>query len=123
MKLSLLFAAASRLRLVPVLSSTGDLHAAELKVLAGGSLRSVLTELGPQFERVSGHKLDIHFDTTPNLVKLATSGDPFDMGVVPIDVLKDEAAKARFRTPTQFARVGYGVAGREGAPKTDIPTR
>jgi molybdate transport system substrate-binding protein len=108
--------------LVPVLSSTGELHAAELKVLAGGSLRSVLTELGPQFERASGHKLDIRFDTTPNLIKLATSGDPFDMGVVPIDVFKDENAKARFRAQTEFARVGYGVAVREGAPRPDIST-
>jgi molybdate transport system substrate-binding protein len=122
MKMSLLVAAASMLGLAPVLSSTGDLHAAELKVLAGGSLRSVLTELGPQFERASGHKLDIHFDTTPNLIKLATSGDPFDMGVVPIDVFKDETAKARFRPQTEFARVGYGVAVREGAPKPDIST-
>jgi molybdate transport system substrate-binding protein len=121
MKMSLLVAAASMLGLVPVLS-TGDLHAAELKVLAGGSLRSVLTELGPQFERASGHKLDIHFDTTPNLIKLATSGDPFDMGVVPIDVFKNEPAKARFRPTTEFARVGYGVAVREGAPKPDITT-
>jgi molybdate transport system substrate-binding protein len=122
MKMSLLVAAASMLGLVPVLSSTGELHAAELKVLAGGSLRSVLTELGPQFERASGHKLDIHFDTTPNLIRLATSGDPFDMGVVPIDVFKDETAKTRFRTQTEFARVGYGVAVREGAPKPDIST-
>ena len=120
--MSLLVAAASMLGLVPVLSPTGGLHAAELKVLAGGSLRSVLTELGPQFERASGHKLDIHFDTTPNLINLATSGDPFDMGVVPIDVFKNEAAQARFRPTTEFARVGYGVAVREGAPKPDIST-
>ena len=122
MKMSLLVAAASVLGLAPVLSPTGDLHAAELKVLAGGSLRSVLTELGPQFERTSGHKLDIHFDTTPNLIKLATSGDSFDMGVVPIDVFNNEAAKARFQPAIEFARVGYGVAVREGAPKPDIST-
>jgi molybdate transport system substrate-binding protein len=122
MKMSLLVAAASMLGLAPVLSSMGGLHAAELKVLAGGSLRSVLSELGPQFERASGHKLAIHFDTTPNLIKLATSGDPFDMGVVPIDVFKNDAAKARFQTPVEFARVGYGVAVREGAAKPDIST-
>src|SRR5436190_17702529 len=122
MKMSLLVAAASILGVAPVFSPAGELHAAELKVLAGGSLRSVLTELGPQFERASGHKLKIHFDTTPNLIKLATSGDPFDLGVVPIDVFKDEAAKARFRPATEFARVGYGVAVREGAPKPDIGT-
>jgi molybdate transport system substrate-binding protein len=122
MKMSLLVAAASLLGLAPVLSPAGELNAAELKVLAGGSLRSVLAELGPQFERASGHKLIIHFDTTPNLIKLATSGDPFDAGVVPIDVFKDTSAKASFGPSTEFARVGYGVAVREGAPKPDVGT-
>ncbi len=122
MKMPFLVAAASMLGLAPILSSMGGLHAAELKVLAGGSLRSVLTELGPQFERASGHKLAIHFDTTPNLIKLATSGDPFDMGVVPIDVFNNDAARARFQPSVEFARVGYGVAVREGAAKPDIST-
>ena len=122
MKMSLLVAAASILGVAPVLSPMAGLHAAELKVLAGGSLRSALTELSPQFERASGHKLIIHFDTTPNLIKLATSGDPFDLGVVPIDVFKDAAAKARFRPNIEFARVGYGVAVRAGAPKPDVST-
>ena len=75
--MSLLVAAASLLGMAPVLSPTGGLHAAELKVLAGGSMTGVLTELGPQFERASGHKLVIHFDTAPNLIRLATSGEPF----------------------------------------------
>jgi molybdate transport system substrate-binding protein len=124
MKMSLLAAATSILGLAAVLSPIRGLHAAELKVLAGGSLRSALTELGPQFERASGHKLTIHFDTTPNLIKLATSGDPFDMGVVPIDVFQDAAAKARFISgpPAEFARVGYSVAVRAGAPKPDVST-
>ena len=124
MKMSLLVAAASMLGVAPVLSPMAGLHAAELKVLAGGSLRSALTELGPQFERTSGHKLTIYFDTTPNLIKLATSGDPFDLGVVPIDVFQDAAAKARFTSgpPVEFARVGYGVAVRAGAPKPDVST-
>src|ERR1700740_1247633 len=79
-----------------VMSSTASLKAAELKVLAGGSLTGPLTEIAPQFERASGHNLVIHFDSTPNLIKLATSGAPFDLGVVPVDVFKDAAAKTRF---------------------------
>src|ERR1700726_4723556 len=100
------------------------LHAAELKVLAGGSMTGVLNELGPQFERASGHKLVIHFDSTPNLIKQVTSGAPFDLAVVPVDVFKDAAARARFVPgPTiDIARVGYGVIVRSGAPKPDIST-
>jgi molybdate transport system substrate-binding protein len=98
-------------------------EAAELKVLAGGSMTGPLNQLGPEFERASGHKLTIHFDSTPNLIKLAT-GTPFDLGVVPVDVFKDADAKARFAAgpTTDIARVGYGVAVRAGAPKPDIST-
>jgi molybdate transport system substrate-binding protein len=111
------------LGLALLLPSVTKVQGAELKVLAGGSLTGVLNELGPQFERDSGHKLVIHFDSTPNLIKLANSGDPFDLGVVPVDVFKDAAAKARFAAPmTDIARVGYGVAVRAGAAKPDIST-
>jgi molybdate transport system substrate-binding protein len=120
--MSLLVAAASLLGMAPVLSPTGGLHAAELKVLAGGSMTGVLTELGPQFERASGHKLVIHFDTAPNLIRLATSGEPFDLGIVPIDVFRNDDARARFGPTIEVARVGYGVAVRAGAPKPDVST-
>ena len=123
MKKPLLTVAASMFGLVFVMSPIANLHAAELKVLAGGSMTGPLNELGPQFERASGHKLIIHFDSTPNLIKQATS-TPFDLGVVPVDVFKDAAAKARFASgPTiDIARVGYGVAVRAGAPKPDVST-
>jgi molybdate transport system substrate-binding protein len=98
--------------------------AAELKILAGGSTAGWLDELGPQFERATGHKLIIHFDSTPNLIKQATSGTPFDLGVIPVDVFKNADAKARFATgPTvDIARVGYGVIVRAGAPKPEVGT-
>jgi molybdate transport system substrate-binding protein len=110
------------LGLALVLPTVAKLQAAELRVLAGGSMTGVLNELGPQFEHASGHKLVIHFDSTPNLIKLATSGEPFDLGVVPIDLFKDAAAKARFGPTIDIARVGYGVAVRAGAPRPDVST-
>src|ERR1700738_4486492 len=117
-------AATSILGLALVMSPITGLRAADLKVIAGGSMTGSLNELGPQFERASGHKLVIHFDSTPNLIKQVTSGAPFDLAVVPVDVFKDAAAKARFVPgPTiDIARVGYGVIVRAGAPKPDVST-
>ena len=87
-------AAAAIMGIALGLSPMTPLHAAELKVLAGGSMTGPLKEIAPAFERVSGHKLVIAFDSTPNLIKQATSGAPFDLGVVPVDVMKDAAARA-----------------------------
>jgi molybdate transport system substrate-binding protein len=115
---------ASMLGLAMALSPMAGTQAAELKVMAGGSMTVSLNELGPQFERVSGHKVAIHFAATPDLIKEATSGAPFDLGVVPVDVMKDAAARAHFApSPTiDIARIGYGVAFRAGAPKPDVST-
>jgi len=99
-------------------------QASELKLIAGGSLAGLFNELGPQFEKASGHKLSIHFDSTPNIIARVNSGAAFDVAVVPVDVFKDAAARGRFAPgPTiDIARVGYGVIARAGAPKPDIST-
>ncbi len=98
--------------------------AAELQVLAGGAIAAPMSELAALFERASGHRLVIRFGTTPELIRLATTGGPFDLGVTPRDVFKDAAAQARFvpGPTTDIARVGLGVAVRSDAPKPDIGT-
>lgn len=106
------------------LSTMTTTQASELQLIAGGSLAGLFNKLGPQFEKASGHKLSIHFDSTPNIIARVNSGAAFDVAVVPVDVFKDAAAKGRFAPgPTvDIARVGYGVIVRAGAPKPDIST-
>lgn len=96
--------------------------AADLQILAGGGITGPMAELAKQFESANGHKLTIRYGTTPELIKLAVSGGPFDVAVVPREVFNDDAAKARVVPgPTiDIARVGLGVAVRAGAPKPDI---
>jgi molybdate transport system substrate-binding protein len=99
-------------------------RAAELRMIAGGSMTGPLNRLAALFEQATGNRLIIHFDSTPNLIKQATSGAPLDLAVVPADVFKDAGAKARFVAgPTiDIARVGYGVIVRSGAEKPYIGT-
>jgi molybdate transport system substrate-binding protein len=106
------------------LGSVSVVQAAELQIIAGGGIAGALNEIAVLFERASGHKLVIRYGTAPELIKMATSGVAFDVGVVPQDVWKDSAARAQIAPgPTpDVARVGLGVAVRTGAPKPDIST-
>jgi molybdate transport system substrate-binding protein len=124
MQMSLLTPAAAMLGLAMVLVPTVNAHGAELQVLAGGGMTGPLKELGAQFESATGHKLVFRFGTAPELIKLATSGEAFDVAVVPSEVFKDAGAQARLVPgPTiDIARVGFGVAVRTGAAKPDIGT-
>ena len=120
----LLAAVASMLGLALVMPPMTDLQAAELRVLAGGSMTGPLNELAPQFERATGHKLVIHFDSTPNLIKQITSArrsiSPSCRSMSSRTPPRRPASSAG---PTiDIARVGYGVIVRAGAPKPDIGT-
>jgi molybdate transport system substrate-binding protein len=101
-----------------------NMQASELQILAGGGIAGPLREIAAKFERASGHVLVLRFGTTPELIRLAMTGGPFDLGVVPREVLRDAAAQARFAPgpTTDIARVGLGIAVRSGAPRPDIST-
>src|SRR3978361_1919784 len=71
-----------------------SLQAAELKVIAGGSMTPLLNHPSAALKPPTGHKLSIHFDSTPNIVARINSGAPFDVVVVPVDVFKDAPARA-----------------------------
>jgi len=98
--------------------------ASELNVIIGGSMSALFKQLGPQFEKASGHRLSIHFDSTPNIIARINAGTPFDAVLVPVDVFKDATAKSHVVPASigDVARVGFGVIVRAGAPKPDIST-
>ena len=122
MKTSFFTAAVSILGLAIVLAPTADLQAAEIRIVAGPALSGVLGEVGPQFERTSGYKLVVHYGPLPNLIKQVMSGEPFDLVIVPVEVINDATTRERFASgsTSDIARVGVGVAVRAGEPKPDI---
>jgi molybdate transport system substrate-binding protein len=97
-------------------------EAAELKVLSAFGMQSVLEDLGPKFERATGHKLAISFATGGATVKRAQDGETADVVIAlrqGIDGLVKDG-KAIADNVTVLARSGIVVVVRQGAPKPDI---
>ena len=97
-------------------------EAAELKVLSAFGMQSVLEDLGPKFERATGHKLAISFATGGATVKRAQDGEAADVVITlgqGIDTLVKDG-KAPAGNVTVLARSGIVVVVRKGAPKPDI---
>ena len=97
-------------------------EAAEIKVLSHRGIRPVMEDLGPKFERASGHKLAITFGPAGGVVKLVQGGETADVVITSrqeIDgFVKD--GKAVADNVAVVALSGIGVAVRKGAPKPDI---
>jgi molybdate transport system substrate-binding protein len=82
----------------------------------------VLAEIGPEFERTTGHTLNVSSDLNAAFGRRANAGEPFDIlisGASPVgEWIKDGRIIAETRT--DIARSGIGVEVRAGAPKPDI---
>jgi len=121
MKTSFRLAAAGFAALV-FLAQAGFANAAEIKVLSALGIKDVMDDLGPKFERASGHKLALTFGTLGGVVKMVQGGETADVVIIPrqgIDsIVKD--GKAAAGNVTDIARSGVVVVVRKGAPKPDI---
>src|ERR1700731_3567809 len=97
---------------------------AEIKILSGGAMKSLMAEVVPPFERANGSKVEIKFALTSVLKKEIEDGPAFDIALLPrpeLDALV-EAGKIAAGTPTDITRSAVGLAVRAGAPKPDIGT-
>lgn len=97
-------------------------EAAEVKVLSAGAMRGVMNELGPQFERATGHKLVIQFAEVGMLKRQIDDGERFDVAILTTPLLDDliKEDKIAAGTRADIARSGLGVIVRAGTPKRDI---
>ncbi len=96
----------------------------ELKIMTPRSMWTVLNEIGPQFERSSGYKLNVQTDIAATLADRIIGGERFDIFIGP-QVQMDRVIKSNKVLPDTrraIAHSGIGVQIRAGAPKPDIST-
>jgi molybdate transport system substrate-binding protein len=97
-------------------------HAEEIKVLSTNGVRSVTVEMLPEFERATGHKVSIAYDTANLLLGRIRAGESADLVILTRPTLDDliKQGKVGPGGGKDLARSGVGVAVRAGLPKPDI---
>jgi molybdate transport system substrate-binding protein len=107
-----------------VLSLVGPLaaRAADVRVWTARAIATVLAEVGPRFERTTGHRLHVSSGLPADFDRRLQAGDSFDVFfsvAAPVDRWIQEG-RLRKKTRTDLARSGVGVGVRQGARKPDL---
>jgi molybdate transport system substrate-binding protein len=107
-----------------MLAAAGGVCAADIKVLTAGAMRGVIDVLVPEFEKETGHRVAVENATAGVLAKRIESGEAFDVAVITAPVVDDLIRKGKIAAGgrVDLAKVGMGVAVKEGAPIPDIGT-
>lgn len=116
------------MRIVPVLIGSLLLiistmaNSAELKVFASRAVWTVLQEIGPGFEKETGHKLTLVTGLSPEFLKRINAGEPFDVIAAPPPALDGliKNGKVAASSKVNLVRSAVGVVVRAGAPKPDV---
>jgi molybdate transport system substrate-binding protein len=93
----------------------------EIKVLSASALKVIVTDLAEQYRKESGHTAKLEFATAGAVERRVLAGETPDVFIATDVQMKGIADKALAEsTPLVIARVGVGIAVKEGAPKPDI---
>jgi molybdate transport system substrate-binding protein len=93
-----------------------------LRVFTTRAIATVLAEIGPEFERATGHTLNVTTDIAIRMVRRIQGGEAFDVIVAAPGQIDDliKEGKVAAGSRTNLARSGIGVAVRAGAAKPDV---
>ena len=107
-----------------LLQAAGPASAAEIKLLTAGAMRAVVVAMLPEFEKQTGHKVAIENATAGVLAKRIGEGEAFDVAIITPAVVDQLIEKGKIVAGTRIdlAKVGMGVAVKEGAALPDIAT-
>ncbi len=105
-------------------TAVAPVHAADIRVLTAGAMKSVVLALQPGFEAQTGHRLTIDNGTAGDLARRIGGGEAFDVAIITPAVVADliKQTKIAAGTEANIAAVGIGVAVKEGAVKPAIAT-
>ena len=97
---------------------------ATIKVMSGGAPKEVFTQLAPQFERQSGHKVEFSYAVMSALRDRLAAGEKVDVLVMPTNILDgyQQSGVVRPQGRAILGLVSINAVMRTGAPKPDLST-
>jgi len=93
---------------------------ATIKVISAGAVKGIIVTLAPEFERESGHKLDLNFGTAGAGRDRVKGGEAADLVVLSESIIAGLGDLVK--DATDLGRTVSGVIVREGAAEPDIST-
>ena len=93
-------------------------------MLSGNGKKAAVRELCSQFERATGHTIDLRFEVSADLKKKIEAGETFDVAVLDPPVIDAliKCGKIAAGSNRDICGYGLGLAVRSGTPKPDIAT-
>jgi molybdate transport system substrate-binding protein len=98
--------------------AAGSAWADDVRVLAAVGYKPVLNDLAPSYEKQSGHKIIVEYDSPSAIARRVAANEFFDIVISTQDAIEKFAADKKVidDTLTVLAKVGVGVATRLNDP-------
>jgi molybdate transport system substrate-binding protein len=98
--------------------------AADIRVFSGGAPREVLSALTPEFEKLTGHKVQFTYLVVSAMQQRLAAGEKPDMVIVSVSALDPliKAGTLRPESRSILGSVGIAMGVRQGAASPDIST-
>src|SRR5882724_5252979 len=114
----------STLMLLALLLLAGEASSADIRVFSGGAPQDALRHLAPEFERATGHRVQLTFELVTEIQRKLAAGEKADVIMLPVPLIAAAEKTLPLRTEGRIvlARVGIGVIVREGTTPPDIST-
>jgi molybdate transport system substrate-binding protein len=95
----------------------------EISVLSGGAIEPGMRAAAAEFEKLTGLRVSITFNTAPQMRARIAAGEVFDVAAAPPALIAEFVKAGKVQAGgLNLGQVGSGVAVRPGAPVPEIAT-
>jgi molybdate transport system substrate-binding protein len=93
-----------------------------VRVLCSNGIKPVVEELVPDFERNTGHKINITYGVSASLARQIEAGEAFDVAILTAALVDEAVEHLRIQrgSRTELARSPMALGIRQGRPKPAI---